>query len=138
MSLNAYAAEKRLAIFDDLKRGIPPREGTYRVELLREAKAKGAPQMGSTHYTPAELVFEFIYPDAQSSATVLSIHLDSPERIVFLPVPGWVIESIWQGEISGSYHFESEALRLVEEFRASLASEANAGLFGPQMAKRRE
>ena len=57
---------------------------------------------------------------------------------MFLPVPDWVIESIWQGEISGSYHFESDAKALVEAFQAELSAENNPKWFLPQAAKRRE
>ena len=39
-------------------------------------------------------------------------------------------ESIWQGEVSGSYHFESEARRLLENFKSGLEPEPNAQTFG--------
>src|SRR5437764_11503203 len=125
MNLNAFAPEKRLALYDDLKKGLPPREGEYSDALLKEGKVKGQPQMGTTRYEPHAIVFEFIYPDPHTSATVLSIRLAAPERIVFLPVPEWVVETIWQGDIDGSFHFESEALRLVEGLQAELGADAN-------------
>lgn len=94
--------------------------------------------MGGTRYEPDSLTFEFIYPDPQSSATVLSVRVATPERIVYLPVPAWVVEHIWQGEVVGSFAFESEAAEQVAEFVSSLDREPNAALFGPQPAKRRE
>src|SRR5947209_18596132 len=112
MYLNAFAAEKRLALYDDLKKGLPPREGEYSDALLKEGKVKGQPQMGTTRYEPSSIVFEFIYPDPHTTATVLSVRVAAPERIVFLPVPEWVAETIWQGEIDGSFRFESEAMTL--------------------------
>ncbi len=138
MTLNAYVAEKRLAIFDRLKGGLPPGEGVYDEAILAEGKVKGHPQMGATHFEPNAIFVEFIYPDPKTSATILSIKLDPPQRIVFLPVPEWVIESIWQGEISGSHHFESDARQLLAQFETELSPENNPKWFGPQMAKRRE
>lgn len=90
--------------------------------------------MGATNYEPDAILMEFIYPDPKGSAVLLSVRVSAPERIVFMPVPEWVVESIWQGEIAGSYHFEGDALRMIEEFRASLAPEANAEIFGQERA----
>jgi hypothetical protein len=138
MNLNAFAAEKRLAIYEDLKQGLPPREGEYIEQLFKDGKVKGQPQMGTTRYEPNAIFFEFIYPDPHSTATVLSVRIPSPERIVFLPVPEWVVEKIWQGDVDGTFHFESEARRLVESLRAELSPEANLKWFGKRDAKRRE
>src|SRR6266446_7305372 len=106
MRLNEFVAAKREHIFEDLKRGQPPAEGEYSEGAFKEGKIKGAPQVGTTRYEPAAVILEFIYPDRASTATVLAVRLQTPERVVFLPVPDWVIESIWQGDIDGSYHFE--------------------------------
>lgn len=70
--------------------------------------------MGSTVYSPDSIQCEFIYPDPSSVPTVLTVSLIPPERIVFLPVPEWVVESIWQGEIAGSYQFESDARGMID------------------------
>jgi hypothetical protein len=138
MTLNAYAADKRLAIFEDLKNGQPPREGQFDETVLSEAKVKGDPQMGSTRYEPDAIFVEFIYPDPKTTSTILTIRLTPPERIVFLPVPDWVVENIWQGDIAGTHQFESDARRMYEEFVRELDTEPNKKWFGPQMAKRRE
>lgn len=138
MNLNAYAAERRLAFFEDLKRGWPPSHGEFDEAVFKEGKVKGQPQMGTTRYEPHSIVFEFIYPDAQTSATVLSVRIPSPERIVFLPVPEWVVETIWQGDIDGSFHFESEAIKLVSGLQAELVPDSNLKWFGKREAKRRE
>ena len=137
MPLNQYVADARLRIFEDLQKVLPPREGEYSEQTLRDGQAKGKPQMGSTRFEPDAIVVEFIYPEARSASTVLTVRLPSPERIVFLPVPAWVVESIWQGEISGSHHFESDAMRLVEDFRRELDPETNPKHFGPQAPTRR-
>jgi len=94
--------------------------------------------MGTTRYEPNAIHFEFIYPDSKSSSTVLTVTLEPPERIVFLPVPDWVVENIWQGSIAGTHHFESEAQRLVDEFKADLMPGPNGKWFEPQAPKRRE
>jgi hypothetical protein len=138
MSLNQFAAEKRLAIFEDLKSNIEPREGRFDAAVLKEARSKGTPQMGTTLYSPDEIAFEFIYPDPVSTATILTVRLDAPERIVFLPVPKWVIENIWQGDITGTYQFESDALAMLEEFRGEISLDGNLKWFEKQPAKRRE
>ncbi|MCW5941370.1 MAG: hypothetical protein KIS66_04010 [Fimbriimonadaceae bacterium] len=132
MTLNSYAAAARLRVFERLRQGLPPEEGEWDERARQEAKVKGEPQMGATRYEPRAMRFEFVYPDPQSNATVLTVTLASPERIVFLPVPRWVVETIWQGEIDGSFQFESDAERMLEEFRALLTPENNSALFGPK------
>ncbi|AIE85245.1 hypothetical protein [Fimbriimonas ginsengisoli] len=129
MSLNQYAAERRLRIFDELRAGRSPSEGSFDEAVLREARAKGQPQMGSTTYAPDAILFEFIYPNPTGAPILLEVRLDPPERIVFMPVPSWVVESIWQGEISGSAHFESDAYAMLETFRQSLEPDRNSEQF---------
>jgi len=138
MNLNQYVAERRLRIFEELKRGVSPTEGTYDETLLKEGRAKGQPQLGATQYRPDAISLEFIYPDPRGAAVVLTVTLTSPERIVFMPVPGWVVEQIWQGEIHGSHQFESEANRLLEAFASELTPEANLRHFGRQDPTRRD
>lgn len=136
--LNSFAASQKRAIFDNLYDGKSPAIGSYDEALLREAKTKGKPQMGPTRYGQNELHFEFAYPDPNGAAVILTVTVPTPERIVLLPVPDWVVESIWQGEISGSYHFESDALRLVENFQTVLSPEANAALMAEGPKPKRE
>ncbi len=94
--------------------------------------------MGITKYEPGAAHLEFIFPDTSSTSTVFSVRISVPERIVYLPVPEWVIEDIWQGGISGAYHFESDARDLVLRLQEDLAPENNVEWFSPQQAKRRE
>lgn len=138
MNLNAYVAERRRFLFDDLRAGRAPSEGVYDEALLREARTKGDVQLGSARLLPNSIELEFIYPDPRGVSSIVIVRLDPPERIVFLPVPGWVVESIWQGEIAGSHHFESDAYAMVDAFRAQLEAEANAALFGRQEPTRRD
>ncbi len=138
MTLNEWSAMKKLAIFKSLSDQRPPSEGEFSESVLLEGFGKGTPQIGTTVYEPDAARFEFIFSEQHSTATVLSVRVEAPERIVFLPVPSWVIETIWQGEIDGSYHFESEAMELVRAFESELAPEDNLKWFGPRAAKRRE
>jgi len=138
MKLNEWSVEKKKSIFEALASRHDPPIGEFDRALLKECFAKGHAQMGATVYEPHAICFEFIFPDPLSTSTVLSVRVESPERIVFLPVPPWVIESIWQGDVDGSYHFESEAKALLDEYIVELAPESNAKWFGPRPAKRRE
>lgn len=138
MTLNEYAAKARLRIFERLSVGEAPAEGSFDPARLAEARIKGRPQMGTTRYQPFQIDFEFIYPDPISTSMVLSVSLVPPERIVYMPVPSWVVENIWQGDISGTFHFESEATQLVTELAESLSETGNQALFEKQMPKRRE
>lgn len=138
MTLNAWVAALRRSIFEDLLAGRPPSTGDFSEETLKEGRAKGSPQMGAVSFEPHLVRMEFIFSDPLSSATVLVVTSLPPERIVFLPVPEWVVESIWQGEVTGSHHFESDANRLIEAFAAGLEPGANERWFGPMPARRRE
>jgi hypothetical protein len=138
MTLNEWAAGLKTRIFDDLSQGKPPTDGTFDDAVLREGQVKGKPQMGATTYKPGAAIFEYIFPDSNSTATVLQVLVEPPERIVFLSVPEWVMEEIWQGDVSGSAHFESEATEMLRKYTAELEPGANDKYFGPQPAKRRE
>jgi hypothetical protein len=138
MQLNAYAAQKRLALFEEIRNGQNPSEGTFDEAVLREGRTKGQPQVGSTRYEPYAIILEFIFHDPRGATVIFPVRLEVPERIVFLPVPNWVVENIWQGDIDGMYHFESEARRLLALFSEELEPEKNAVWFGPRAAKRRE
>jgi hypothetical protein len=133
-----WAAKKKMGIFQRLLEGKPPEEGDYDETVLREAFDKRPPQVGSTRFEPNAVICEFVFPDPETRATVFSVRLTPPERIVFLPVPRWVIQDIWQGEVVGAYCFESEARQFVEELVRDLDPEANARFFLPQPPIRRE
>ena len=138
MKLNEWAAAMKTQIYDELTAGKQPPLGRYDEHILRDGQVKGKPQMGATTYEPNAAIFEYIYPDSNSSATVLQVTVDPPERIVMMPVPEWVMEEIWQGDVSGSAHFESEAMEMLRRFSSDLEAGANDKLFGKQPAKRRE
>lgn len=138
MTLNEWAANKKLAIFESLQNGRRPAEGEFDDAIFRQALTKGQPQVGATSYEPELVHFEYIFPDALSTATVLKVTIRPPERVVFMPVPEWVIEDIWQGEVKGTFHFESEARRLYDDLGRDVFDAANERWFGRQPARRRE
>lgn len=138
VSLNHWAATRKLAILESLRAKNEPSEGEFDRALFRQGIVKGPAQAGSTRYEPDAVHLEFIFPDTSSTSTVLTVTLVPPERIVYMPVPDWVIEDIWQGSVSGSYHFESDALALAEEFSRQLAPANNPRHFEPAAPARRE
>jgi hypothetical protein len=99
---------------------------------LDDLRSKGDAQIGTAVLAPGQVTFEFIFrmPDGQTQ--VFPVSLDPPERIVFMPVPEWVIESVWQGEVLGSHHFESDAFALLDRFGKLLATDENAAHFDEQ------
>jgi hypothetical protein len=137
MTLREFAVEKKRAIFEQLSAGQPPSEGHFDPGLFKEVRDKGKPQMGATTYAANQLVFEHIYP-GEGRSVIFSVAIDTPDRVVFLPVPEWVVENIWQGDVDGSFHFEKDALALLEKLKAELVPELNEKWFGPRQAKRRE
>jgi hypothetical protein len=138
MALNAYLAREKVRAFEGVQAGRV--EAGFRGDEARlaELSGRGEPTMGTTVLHPDRIVFEFIFSLEGGESEVFALEHEPAERIVFLPVPGWVVESIWQGEVQGSYVFESEARVALAEFQAALEPAENAKLFGPQQPKRRE
>lgn len=138
MRLSTFAAETKLAIHNELIEGNPPSLGSYDEALLREGRTKGQPQVGATRFEPQAVICEFVYPDPLGASLVFSVRVPTSERIVFMPVPDWVVESIWQGDVDGTYQFEADAQKMLETFRAELSEDLNMKWFGPRPPKRRE
>lgn len=138
MTLNEYSAKKRREILDDLLAGRDPREGAWDAVLLAEAKMKSRPQLGPLVFFPQHFDMQFLYSDPQGGSLVLTVRLESPHRIVQMPVPAWVVENVWQGDISGSFHFEPDAYALLDAFKAELQPEANVKHFEARTRTTRE
>lgn len=128
MTLQTYVAELKTKLFAELSQGKTPSVGAFDGERLDKLRETAQPQMGATRFSPSAIDFEFIF-SAPTGSNVWTIRVEAPERIVFLPVPDWVVETIWQGEIAGTHHFETDAKRLVEAFVARLEPDENAAEF---------
>jgi len=139
MSLREFVREQVQAIFAALQAGSAPPIGEYDPAALRECLRRAQPQVGASRFTPDAVVLEFIFQDASLGPAVLSVRVPAPEPIVYMPVPDWVIEDVWQGEVTGSFRFLSEAERLLEAFRAQVFTERNRAYFEkPDLPKRRD
>ena len=138
MKLSEFAVAAKKSLYEELVANRPPSQGRYDVPLFTELSSKGKPQMGSTRFFPGSIKFEFIYSEAQGATHIFIVEVDAPERIVFLPVPEWVVENIWQGDVQGSFQFESEAIKQYQSLGESLEPEANAPLFAQKAPTRRE
>jgi hypothetical protein len=134
----AFVAKRKQEIFEDLLAGNEPRIGEFSSSVLKECRTKGKPQMGAAVPQPHQITLEFVYSDPVTGATILPVVIPSPERIVWMPVPEWVVENIWQGEVSGRFCFESEALEHLDRLKGDLEPARNAVLFGPSSPTRRE
>lgn len=139
MTLREFVRDQIRTIFDALKAGNAPPVGEYDPAVLKECLRRAQPQVGASRFLPDAVILEFIFQDASLGPAVLSVRVPAPEPIVYMPVPDWVIEDVWQGEITGSFRFRSEAERLLEAFRAQVFTEQNRAFFEkPDLPKRRE
>jgi hypothetical protein len=55
-----------------------------------------------------------------------------------MPVPDWVQQDVWQGEVKGTFRLRSEAERLIEAFRQHVLERENPDYFEERPAPRRE
>ena len=138
MTLNEFLAQRKNEMLAQISSGQIPSLGSYDQALLRDLQAKGSPQIGTAVLKPGLIVFEFIFSLAEGQTAVFPVEVVPPERIVHLPVPEWVIESVWQGEVQGSFHFESHARELLAKFQEEIHPSNNAKWFERQPPKRRE
>ena len=137
-NLSSYVGRLKRELWEDIKANREPRIGEFDAALLAGMRSKEAVQIGTAIYRPDQIILEFLFPEASGVPTILSVSITPPERIVFLPVPEWVIETIWQGDIDGSFHFESDAKLLLDKLLTLVTAEGNKPLFEKQLAKRRE
>ena len=137
-NLSTFAAKVKRKILADLSAKRPPSVGRFDVKALQQAFLSHDVQMGTTVFYPDKAVFEYIFRISAESSQILAVEVEVPERIVFLPVPEWVVETIWQGDVDGSYHFESHARELIAKYESLTRPGDNAKFFGRQAAKHRE
>jgi len=139
MTLREFVRDHIQMIFDALKAGGSPPIGECDPAQLKECLRRATPQVGATHFQPDAIVLEFIFQDASLGPAVLSVRVPTPEPIVYMPVPDWVIEDVWQGDVTGSFRFRSEAERLLEAFREQVFTERNRTYFEKSdLPKRRD
>ncbi len=139
MILREFIRENLKTLYEALQKRQNPPAGTYDAETLRECFRRTQVQTGTTHYFPDRVVFEFIFTEPSLGPAVLSITVPTPEPIVYMPVPDWVVEDVWQGDVTGSFRFRSEAEQLIEQFRTQLFSEQNLAYFERhRLPKRRD
>jgi hypothetical protein len=120
LNLNEFVSGHRKLAHEALLAGREP-AGEFDAQVLREARTKGKPQVGATRYEVDAVILEFIYPDPTGAAAILDVRIPAPDQIVFLPVPPWVIEQIWQGEVTGSHHFAAQAREMLDRLYALIA-----------------
>jgi len=129
MTLREFVRDQIQTIFEALKAGGAPPIGEYDPTQLKECQRRAYPQVGATNFQPNAVILEFIYQDASLGPAVLSVRVPAPEPIVYMPVPDWVIEDVWQGDVTGSFRFLSEAERLLESFREQVFTGRNRAYF---------
>ncbi|MCS7208705.1 MAG: hypothetical protein NZ874_03955 [Fimbriimonadales bacterium] len=139
MTLREFVRDQIRAVFDALKAGNAPPVGEYDPATLRECQRRASPQVGATRFLPDAVILEFIFQDASLGPAVLSVRIPAPEPIVYMPVPDWVIEDVWQGDVTGSFRFRSEAERLLQAFSEQVFTERNRVFFEKaDLPKRRD
>lgn len=138
MTLRKFVRNNLQTIFEALqKRQLPP-VGEYDAQTLKECFRRATVQTGTTHYQPDCILLEFIFSEPNLGPAVLSVRIPAPEPIVYMPVPDWVIQDVWQGEVTGSFRFASEAETLLKKLHNQIFAETNALYFDerPQLKHR--
>ncbi|MFN7015768.1 MAG: hypothetical protein ACK4P5_01190 [Fimbriimonadales bacterium] len=139
MTLREFVRDQIRAIHAALQAGSPPPVGEYDAAQLKECQRRATAQVGATRFLPDAIVLEFVFQDASLGPAVLSVRITAPEPIVYMPVPDWVIEDVWQGDVTGSFRFRSEAEQLLEKFRELVLTERNRAFFEKaDLPKRRD
>lgn len=137
-TLGEYVAAARLRAFEALRQKLLPPEGDFDVRMWQEFVDRPAIQMGTTRYEPSKVIIEFVAHRPPDPAAILAVTLTPPEPIIYMPVPEWVIENVWKGEVNGTYCFQSEASLRFARFADKLKPETNKKYFGSKPAVGRE
>ncbi len=138
MTLREFVRSQMQAVFEALQQRQPPPVGEYDEQTLKECFRRATVQTGTTHYRPDSIILEFIFLEPSLGPAILCVRIPAPEPIVYMPVPDWVIQDVWQGEVTGSFRFASEAEALLKKFHNQVFSETNALHFDerPQLKHR--
>lgn len=139
MTLREFTNVTRKQILDALQHKLPPPIGHFDRRTFEDAVQMREVQMGCTRYTPHSVVLEFVFlHDTPGAPLILCVEVDAPEPVVFMPVPEWVQEDVWQGEVKGTFRLRSEAERMIESFRRQVLEEDNTHYFDQRPVPRRE
>ncbi|MCS6949110.1 MAG: hypothetical protein NZ520_01480 [bacterium] len=139
MTLREFTNAARKQILEALQHKQPPPIGHFDRKAFEEAMQMREVQMGSAHYTPRSVVLEFVFwHDTPGAPLILSVEVETPEPVVFLPVPDWVQQDVWQGEVKGTFRLRSEAEQMLETFRRHVLEGENLHYFEERPAPRRE
>lgn len=124
-----WAVGKRRTLLETLKAGGRPGDATFDAAAVDAALAKGSPREGAIRFAPDAAIVEVHVAFAGSAPVILPFRFLAPERIVWMAVPEWVVENVWQGEVTGRHLFESEAWAALDRVAAGLMPEPNAAAF---------
>lgn len=140
MTLREFVREQIQQIYEALRQGQAPPIGEYDPATLKECMRRTTVQIGTTHYRPESVLLEFIFTEPSLGPAILTVRVPAPEPIVYMPVPDWVIEDVWQGEVTGSFRFASEAQILLKKLHNQIFSETNILYFEerPQLKHRNQ
>jgi len=140
MTLREFVREQIQQIYEALRQGQAPPIGEYDPATLKECMRRATVQIGTTHYHPDSILLEFIFTEPSQGPAILTVRVPAPEPIVYMPVPDWVIEDVWQGEVTGTYRFASEAQVLLKKLHNQIFSETNILYFEerPQLKHRNQ
>ncbi len=140
MTLREFVRQQIQQIYEALQQGQAPPVGEYDATTLRECMRRATVQIGTTHYRPDSVLLEFIFTEPSLGPAILTVRVPTPEPIVYMPVPDWVIEDVWQGEVTGSFRFASEAQILLKKLHNQIFSETNILYFEerPQLKHRNQ
>jgi len=139
MTLREFTNTTRKQVFEALQHKTPPPIGHFDLKTFEEAIQLRQVQMGGAHYTPHSVVLEFVFlHDSPGAPLILSVEVETPEPVVYMPVPEWVQEDVWQGEVKGTFRLRSEAERMLSDFRHHVLECDNPHYFDERPAPRRE
>ncbi|GBC93523.1 hypothetical protein HRbin15_02014 [bacterium HR15] len=140
MTLREFVREQTQRIYEALRQGQAPPTGEYDTATLKECMRRATVQIGTTHYRPDSVLLEFIFTEPSLGPAILTVRVPAPEPIVYMPVPDWVIEDVWQGEVTGTFRFASEAQVLLKKLHNQIFSETNILYFEerPQLKHRNQ
>ena len=112
-----WAVGRRRTLLETLKAGKRPDDATFDAGAVEAALAKGVPREGAIRFLPDAAIVEVHVAFAGSAPAI------------WMAVPDWVVENVWQGEVTGRHLFESQARAALDRVAAGILPEPNAAAF---------